>query len=286
MAKSQKAVKRKRKKGAPDWATAPFDNYLAESQRLGHVVRLSSRGISMLRGAPRIIEVLMKVQEDDSPETSESLENAKIEAELAQHEVDSGFPVLHAWAIVGLWAILESLIRTFVAEWLKHKRTAWQVESIERLRIRLGQYELIPRKQKHMFVTELLEKELGAGLKSGVTRFEALLKPFGLSGDVPDNIRQIIYEFGQVRNVIAHRGSKIDRQLLDACPWIGGQIDSDLHVSAEMFTKYQLIAQAYIVLIICRVGEYYGVDMSESRASILEDIDQKMPNKSGTLRGN
>ena len=123
-----------------------------------------------------------------------------------------------------------------------------------------------------MFVTELLEKELGAGLKSGVTSFEALLEPFGLSGDVPDNIRKIIYEFGQVRNAIAHRGSKKDRQLLVACPWIGGQIGSDLNVSAEMFKKYQLTAQAYIVLIICRVGEYYGVDMSESRASILEDM--------------
>ena len=281
MAKSQKAVKRKRKKGTPDWATAPFSNYIAESQRLGHVVHLSCRGISMLRGAPRMIEVVKKVHGDDTPETSESLKNAKIEAKLAQHEVDSGFPVLHAWAIVGLWAILESLIRTFVEEWLKHKRTAWQVEPIKRLRIRLGQYESIPRSQKYMFVTELLEKELGAGLKSGVTRFEALLEPFGLSGDVPDNIRQIIYEFGQVRNVIAHRGSKIDRQLLDACPWIGGQIGSDLHVSAVMFIKYQFIAQAYIVLIICRVGEYFGVDMSESRASILEDIDQKLPNKSG-----
>lgn len=274
MAKPQKTAKRKKKKGTPDWATAPFKNYISESQRLGHVVHLSSRGISMLRGAPRIIEVIMKVEEDDSPETSKSLENAKIEAELALHEVDSGFPILHAWAIVGLWAILESLIRTFVAEWLKHKRTAWQVEPIKRLRIRLGQYESIPRNQKHMFVTELLEKELGAGLKSGVTRFESLLEPFGLSGNVPDKIRQIIYEFGQVRNAIAHRGSKIDRQLLDACPWIGGRIGSDLHVSSEKFTKYQLTAQAYIVLIICRIGEYYGVDMSKSRASVLEDIDQ------------
>lgn len=273
MTKSQKVVKRKKKKGAPKWATAPFDNYLEESQRLGHVVRISSRGISMLRGVPKITQVLMKVEEDDSPESSASLENAKIEAELAQHEVDAGFPVLHAWAIVGLWAILETLIRTFVAEWLKHKRTAWQVEPIKRLRIRLGQYESIPKKQKYMFVTELLEKELGAGLKSGVTRFEALLEPFGLSGDVPDNIRQIIYEFGQVRNAIAHRGFKKDRQLLDACPWIGGQIGSDLHVSAEMFTKYQQAAQVYVVLIVCRIGEYYGVDMSESRALILKEID-------------
>ena len=270
MAKSKKVVKRKKKKGAPDWALAPFDNYLKESQRLGHVVRLSSRGISMLRGAPGIIKVLMQVKEDDTPEISESLENAKIEAELAQHEVDSGFPVLHAWAIVGLWSILESLIRTFVAEWLKYKRTAWQVEPIKRLHIRLGQYESISKNQKYMFVTELLEKELGTGLKSGVTRFEALLEPFGFSGDVPDNIRQIIYEFGQVRNAIAHRGFKIDRQLLDACPWIGGQIGSDLHVSAEMFKKYLLTAQSYVVLIICRIGEYYGVDMSESSASILE----------------
>jgi hypothetical protein len=40
-----------------------------------------------------------------------------------------------------------------------------------------------------------------------------------------------------------------------------------------MFTKYQQAAQVYVVLIVCRIGEYYGVDMSESRALILKEID-------------
>lgn len=278
MTKSKRA-NRKKKKGTPAWATAPFKQFLEDVERLSHVVHLSARGISMLRGTPMIIEVLMKVEGDSSGSKKAQLDNARKEADLAQREVDSGFPVLHAWAIIGLWAHLESLIRVFVASWLKHKRSSWQVDPIQRLRIKLGEYQSIPREQKHAFVAELLEKELGAGLKCGVTRFEMLLEPFGLSGDLPEILRRTIYEFGQVRNVIAHRGAKVDRQFIQACPWLNVQIGTDLQVSAEMLRRYHFAASAYITLLLCRVGEKYRVDMSEIRISTEKNIENALSNK-------
>jgi len=87
----------------------------------------------------------MKAENDHSEESSRRLDKAREEAELAEREVASGFPVLHAWAVVGLWAHLESLIRTFLVEWLKHKRSARTIEQIARVKVRLGEYENIPR---------------------------------------------------------------------------------------------------------------------------------------------
>ncbi len=122
MAKSRKK-KSKNTKGLPSWASTPFDQFLQDVERLVHVVRLSAIGIKMVRGTPGLIEALMKAEQESSEDKKAQLDKAKKEAALAQREVDSGFPVLHAWAIVALWAHLESLLRVFVASWLKNKRS-------------------------------------------------------------------------------------------------------------------------------------------------------------------
>ena len=118
----------------------------------------------------------------------------------------------------------------------------------------------------------MLEKELGAGLRSGVNRFEAMLEPFGLSGELPESIGRDMYEFGQVRNLIAHNASKVDRQFSDACPWLKVKIGDELYVSRDMITRYYIVTGKYVTLIICRIGEYFGVDMSEQRLSVLEEM--------------
>lgn len=266
---------RKKRKGTPDWANEPFRQFIDESERLSHVIRLSAVGISMVRGTPKLIKALMELDEDGSTEESERLERAREDAELAEHEVKSGFPILHAWAIVGLWALFEATIRTFVAEWLQHKRTAWRTEPIQRLRIKLGEYESIPKSQRYRFVVEMLEKELGAGSRDGVTRFEAMLDPFGLSGQIPSSLRRDIYELGQVRNLIAHNASRVDRRFADACPWLEVKIGDKLYVSIDMVNRYFGATTSYVTLIICRVGEHFGIDMSRHRLSVMEKLEKQ-----------
>lgn len=258
------------KRRVPKWASSPFKACLVDLERQYHMVRLSASGIAALRGVPRIIEVLTYIDGESTPSRDSSLKNAKEEAELARRELSSGFPILHAWAVVGLWGRLEALIRVVVAEWLRHKKSVWQIRQIQGLRIRLGEYESLPKVERALYVAEMLEKELGAGLRNGATRFEALLEPFGLSGKLPAPLTQTLYELGQVRNVIAHRNGRVDRQFTQACPWLGLKIGTDLQVSAEMFQCYYQAVSFYVTLLICRVGEAWGVDMSEPRSSTEE----------------
>lgn len=267
------ASRKKRKKGSHDWALHPFEQFLDDVDRLGHLVRLSSAGISVLQAMPQGIEALMKAEPDNITEKTKRLEAARIDAKLAEREVKSGFPVLNSLAVVGLWALFEAAIRTFVSEWLKHKRTAWRAEPIQKLKIRLGEYQSIPQSQRHRYVVELLERELVVGLKGGVSRFEAMLEPFGLSGELPEALRREIYELGQVRNLIVHNASKVDRRFADACPWLKAKIGSEFFVSREAYRRYEKVIAVYTSLIICRIGEHFGNDMSASRLSILEELD-------------
>jgi len=48
---------------APERATQPFKGFMDQVERLNELLHLSMRGISMLGGVPRLVEVLAKVGE-------------------------------------------------------------------------------------------------------------------------------------------------------------------------------------------------------------------------------
>jgi len=74
----------------PDWATAPFTEFLDHQEDLGWILHLSISGISMLRGRHDALRVLAEV--DGRLEgAAADLKRAERERDLAQREVDNGF---------------------------------------------------------------------------------------------------------------------------------------------------------------------------------------------------
>jgi hypothetical protein len=60
-------------------------------------------------------------------EREKDLLQAKGVAAIATREVKEGFPVLHAQAVVTLWAYLESFVRQVAADWiLNHHSSHWR----------------------------------------------------------------------------------------------------------------------------------------------------------------
>ncbi len=94
-----------------------------------------------------------------------------------------------------------------------------------------------------------------------------MLKPFGLDGAVPDKLRRDMYEFGQIRNVIVHRGGYADRQLSNACPWLASAVGQELPISGDHFNRYGAAAHSYVLLLICRVAERFGKNMADEKQS-------------------
>jgi hypothetical protein len=248
----------------PQWATAPFRRFLEQTQHLEQTLHLSIKGISGLRGMPGLVEALADLDEDmPGEEESREIEIAKKEAELAHREVDSGFPLLHSHATVALWSYLEALFRTFVSEILRNYPGAMTKDEVGKIKIRLGEYESLADEEKYLYVFNLLEQEKGFHLASGVTRFEALLAPFGFAGKVPDRVCKDIFELGQIRNAILHCGGIADVRLVNSCPWLDLEVGDQISLGQTEYRRYFSAVHDYALLLINRIGEHYGKNMEE-----------------------
>jgi hypothetical protein len=256
-----------KKPGAPSWATQPFKELVDRTERLGQLLHLSMKGISMIRAVPKMIEAIAKAEGGEGEDRQERKEMAEKEAELARREVSEGFPVLHAHATIALWSALESSVRLFVVRWLQHYKPAMGVEIVQKLRVRIGEYERLEDEDRFFYILDRLEQELSAPLKNGITRFESLLEPFGLAGPVDEGVRRNLFELNQVRNVLVHRSGVADRRLVEACPWLQLKVGDPLHVRDEATRRYFTAVMQYTIALVARVGERFGVNMGEFSSS-------------------
>jgi hypothetical protein len=247
------------KKGAPSWAAQPFRDLMERTEKLQQLLHLSIRGISVLRAMPRLVEALQKVSPS---EEKIDLETARREAKLAQSEVDSEFPLLHAQYVVAIWASLETAMYLFLANWLQNQPEALTVEPLRRLKVKVGEYESLDAFEKALYLVDRLEQETAASLKPGIGRFEALLQPFGLSGKIHEEDVRALIELGEIRNCIVHRAGIVDRRLLAACPWLNLTFGQQLQLDHEKTQMLSAAVMSYATEIIVRFGEHFGSDMS------------------------
>ena len=254
---------KKTSQGTPDWARQPFNAFLDYVENLEVTLRLSIRGISMIRAIPKAVEALAKIDtalEETNKKKSyaKKLKQAKADGELAQKEVDNGFPILHAQAVIALWGILESQTRSFLAAWLANEPKALFVSQVQKLRIQLGDYESLSQDERPYYILDLLERDVQAPLKQGINRFESLLAIFGLGGEVNETIGKDLFEMHQIRNVLVHRQGIADKRLVLACPWLKISIGDIIVVSHKDYERYSHAALCYVVELIIRIGAHFG----------------------------
>jgi hypothetical protein len=182
----------------PSWATAHFKSVVDATEMLGRLIHISEKGIAVLRGMPRIVKVLADVEGASADlSTQKKLETAEREAALAQSEVDRDFPVLHGLAVVALWSQLEHFIKGLIVLWLLHRKDAMNVPAVQKLKIRLGDYMQLSRPEQARYLVELIEQDIAAPLKRGVSRFDSLLEPFSLSGSIAKSRRSSYTSFSR-----------------------------------------------------------------------------------------
>lgn len=253
-----------RKAGAPSWAMQPFKDLVEESERIHDLLRLSMQGISVLRAMPGMVTAIANAEgTSEDASTAAELTNVQRTAELAQREVDEGFPILHAHGALALWALLEATVRLFVARWLENQPGALDVEIVQKLKVRIGEYERLTGEDRVFYIVDRIEQEVAAVLRSGVNRFESILEPFSLSGPLDANLQRDLFELSQIRNALMHRAGKADSRLIEACPWLGLRIGQKVVVDTASFKRYEHAVMDYAICLIARVGTHFGVDMKE-----------------------
>lgn len=257
-----------KKPKTPDWARRPFEQFLDQGQRLLQVVHLTMSGISSIRGAPSLVRALSKLDEVEGRQgRAADIKRVEKEADLARQEVASGFPLVHAQAVVTLWSYLEALTRSFVTGWLRHAPGALSIKEVAKLKVPLGEYTALSEEDRYSYIFDHLESELRIKFRGGINRFEQHLALFGLSGEVSEEAKRHIFELGHIRNVLVHRGGEADRRLTEACPWLGLSVGETVQITHQQFERYSEAVHEYVTQLIVRVGEHFGVDMSGFKSS-------------------
>jgi len=252
--------------GAPSWATQPFSDLTESVEHLGQLLNMSIRGITLFRAIPQMVTAVAKAKgREEHQDTAKELADAEIAAAFALRETETGFPVLHAHAALSVWSQLEAAVRLFLARWLEHEKSALDVEAVQRLKVKIGEYERLQGEDRYFYIVDRLEQETVAPLKSGIGRFEVILEPFGLSGKVEADIQRDLFELNQVRSCQLHRAGRADRRFVDACPWLGLEVGQRLNVTSEATRRYINAVLLYATELVCRIGERFGVDMADSR---------------------
>ncbi|QJW94913.1 hypothetical protein [Frigoriglobus tundricola] len=91
-------------------------------------------------------------------------------------------------------------MRLFLARWLENEPSAFDSDAVQKLKVRICDYEKLQGEERYFFILDRIEQETVAPLKVGVKRYEVLLEQFGLSGSVEAGVQRDLFELNQVRN--------------------------------------------------------------------------------------
>lgn len=224
----------------------------------------STVGVARLRGSSRLAKALVPFLPEEKPD----LNQAERETQWAEEETSAGFPTLHAYAAVTLYALLESIVRELLASWLLENEAATEARIFSKIKVPVAEVLRLSAQERAEYLANIIEREVGAGLKKGIDRFESLLEPFGLSGPVNRGVRDRVYELGQLRNNVVHKAMIVDKQLVEACPRLALQAGARLNINGTLYSEYSQAVNYYLITLIVRVGEYYKLDMQESRNTL------------------
>jgi hypothetical protein len=259
---------------APAWAKERLKRADEDLSRVSDVLEIGIRGVSSLQGMPRLVAALAGLGEVAESEKEERVANAQRLAVLASSEIEADFPSMHGQALLSLCAIMESFVFDLCALWIEHIPESRQADDVRSLKFELGEYESVPGPDRPAFLVGLLEVKVQARRAQGVTKFERLLNPFGLSGYVDEELRRSIFEMFSVRNLILHRGSLVDARFKRDCTWMTLEVGVRLDVGHPEFVGYLTAATDYLTLLIHRVGAFFDVSDSQSSLAHYQKYDQ------------
>jgi len=178
--------------------------------------------------------------------------------------------VLHAHATVALWTTLEVGIEDLVLAHLEHEPKHLAKPALGAIRIPVAEYEQLDRLERLRLLLNEFSRSSKAEFKQGVTRFEIVLALIDLSGGIDEDTRRRLFEHQQVRNVIVHRASIVDRRFKEQCPWFRTEAGQKLELTHEHYETYRKAVDSYFIEIMHRMIVAAGHTREEAERRIAE----------------
>ena len=241
------------------------------------ITRVSAAVIRRTVGLPKVVEAfesLDKVLSDEekinwlTPDERITREKAQKQADLAREEVESGFRWLNSNAFVVAWAYLETWMDDLLIG-LVDASPGWiDEEQWDRVKVRASDYLKTPPDELTQWLIAEAEKYLSQQNLRGIGYFEERLRLVGLAGPVPKDVRDGIFVFQQIRNLVAHRAGTVDQHFAKACPMLSVTVGEPLQLSLSAVLTAGLTAVRYGGIVTQRVCEKCGDESARLSATL------------------
>jgi hypothetical protein len=265
----------------------PIDSSSREIFELSTFLKICKRGLVLATKAQDMVHWEAEVKKfldgegDGVPGESEVKEAARLE-EFAHREANVGFSFLYNLGVVKLWSIIENAIDAIVvrrlidpAQWGDHDRLA-------DLRGPLVDFARLSPGDQAAYLARALCDEVKAKFKLGPGRFEAMLTPVGLGGEIEDEVKRLILELQQVRHICVHNAGCVDERFIRTCAWLSLTPGEKLPLTEREFYSYALAVKWYLLEIRRRLlrpqetEELGRVESSKSAAlDLLRDVRER-----------
>jgi len=226
-----------------DWF-ARFSEYAVDTIGL---MQLTYIGIQQVHRLPQLVDILSPPDErlNETETDAANRERRSENADLANKEIASGFPLLHAHSLMGLWGALEAMVDDLALLWLTTHSEVRGSAIFDRIKISVGSYERMSAHEQVAYLIEEAKSERRSAFSLGVGQFEGLLGELGLSGGVHERVRSLILEAQQTRHLMAHRAGRVDARFLSACPTTGYSIGDDIRISRDKISEFIMAMTLY-----------------------------------------
>ncbi len=238
-----------------------------ELKKFYELLELSMNGLIIAEILPQTIDTL-DISKDKSAFSELFMKTVGGISIKAKKEIKNGFPFLMKQSIVMLYSQLETSIKHLIIQIFTIEGSLQHLKEINKIKISFSEYHNLNEVEKIEYFYKKFEENISTGMKYGVKRFEALLKPLALSGDIPEKLKNNISELSQVRNVIVHRNGVADKRFVDFFSSMQYNtsmqynIGDKIILNKEQFYKYNKSIYCYLIIISCRIGKIRGIDMS------------------------
>lgn len=222
-------------------AITDFIRYAADALSLIDIAQDSTRVLIRIRDGLRSLEDKPSSERDAL--IDRSIEERAAEAEML-HQND--FPLLNGHTLMGLWGALESCIDDVAVGVVTDDRAKGAHTTLARLRVPVADFLYLDDEDRWRWLIEQIKRETGSTLKAGVGQFESLLTSIGLGGELDPAIRKTLHVAKAVRNVLAHRGGKVDQRFLTACPDVRLPIGAQLRVTTAQAKSAAFAMTLYV----------------------------------------
>jgi hypothetical protein len=241
-----------------------FSEAAKEVQSLLHFEDIANNGLRQASKASETLDLIRRANEaleredhplNDPAKFNEFRDKAQKLQTWAGSQAQPGFPYLYELLLIRLWCILENLIEQLTTARLHHISALDQHEALARLKVSILDYIALDQVEKGAYLYEELCKTIGTKERRGAGKYEAVLAAVGLSGPIVDLPSRMLLEASVVRNLVIHRGGRVDRRSEKACPWLSTTFGARIRLDPRFFYRYALAVRWYIQEIDRRAGE-------------------------------